>query len=119
GGSCDAPLACVFRPAAFLMGVESADAEHVASLLGTKLSQNEHVAFLAMKGWKAQPGFMSDRSYVLASFALTGFANFASVGIQLGGIGGMAPERRPDPARLGMRALFVGFVATLLNASVA
>jgi CNT family concentrative nucleoside transporter len=62
---------------------------------------------------------MTDRSYVLTAFALTGFANFASVGIQLGGIGAMAPSRRGDLARLGMRALFVGFVATLLNAAVA
>jgi CNT family concentrative nucleoside transporter len=56
---------------------------------------------------------------MLAAFALTGFANFASVGVQLGGIGAMAKERRPDLARLGFRALFVGFVATLLNAALA
>ena len=62
---------------------------------------------------------MSERSFQLAAFALTGFANFSSVGIQLGGIGGMAPNRRHDLARLGMRALFVGFTATLLNASIA
>jgi CNT family concentrative nucleoside transporter len=119
GWSLGALFGWLFRPAAFLMGVEAADWEHVASLLGSKLAINEHYAYLVMKGWKAQPGFMSDRSYVLASFALTGFANFASVGIQLGGIGGMAPERRHDLARLGLKALFVGFVATLLNAAVA
>ena len=62
---------------------------------------------------------MSDRSYLLAAFALTGFANFASVGIQIGGIGAMAPERRGDLAKLGLRALFVGFTATVLNAAVA
>jgi CNT family concentrative nucleoside transporter len=62
---------------------------------------------------------LSDRSFRLAVFALTGFANFASVGIQLGGIGAMAPGRRHDLARLGGRALFVGFLATLLNASIA
>jgi CNT family concentrative nucleoside transporter len=72
-----------------------------------------------MKGWKATEGFMSERSYRLATFALTGFANFASVGIQLGGIGAIAPDRRHDLARLGLRALFVGFVATLLNAAIA
>jgi CNT family concentrative nucleoside transporter len=109
----------VFQPAAFLMGVEAVDTEKVGTLLGTKLALNEHVAYLTMKGWKGQPGFMTDRSYVLTAFALTGFANFASVGIQLGGIGAMAPSRRGDLARLGMRALFVGFVATLLNAAVA
>jgi CNT family concentrative nucleoside transporter len=88
-------------------------------LLGTKLALNEHVAYLTMKDYQQTAGYMSERSYQLAAFALTGFANFASVGIQLGGIGAMAPERRSDLARLGMRALFVGFVATLLNAAVA
>ncbi len=62
---------------------------------------------------------MTERSYQLAAYALTGFANFASVGIQLGGIGAMAPERRNDLAKLGMKALFVGFTATLLNAAIA
>jgi CNT family concentrative nucleoside transporter len=74
---------------------------------------------LTMKSWKALPDYMSPRSYQLAAYALTGFANFSSVGIQLGGIGALAPDRRHDLARLGMKALFVGFVATLLNASVA
>lgn len=108
-----------FAPAAFLMGVEPHDVPHVASLLGAKLSINEHYAYLVMKGWKASPNFMTDRSYTLAAFALTGFANFASVGIQLGGIGAIAPDRRGDLARLGLKALFVGFVATLLNAAIA
>ena len=109
----------LFAPAAFLMGVEPGEAQKVGSLLGAKLAINEHYAYLQMKGWKAIPEYLSERSYVLTAFALTGFANFASVGIQLGGIGAMAPERRRDLARLGGRALFVGFVATLLNAAIA
>ncbi|MBM3994109.1 MAG: Na+ dependent nucleoside transporter domain protein [Planctomycetes bacterium] len=109
----------LFAPAAFLMGVDMRDIENVGTLLGSKLAINEHYAYLQMKAMLAQPNFMTERSYQLAAFALTGFANFASVGIQLGGIGAMAPERRGDLARLGARALFVGFVATLLNASVA
>lgn len=109
----------LFSPAAFLMGVESADVTKVGSLLGAKLAINEHYAYLVMKGWKAAPDYMTPRSYTLAAFALTGFANFASVGIQLGGIGALAPERRQDLARLGLKALFVGFTATLLNAAVA
>jgi CNT family concentrative nucleoside transporter len=109
----------LFSPVAFLMGVEAADMEKVGSLLGSKLSINEHFAYLQMKSWKAIPNFMSDRSYKLTAFALTGFANFASIGIQIGGIGAMAPERRHDLARLGARALFVGFTATLLNAAIA
>ena len=109
----------LFSPAAFLMGVETNDCGKVGSLLGSKLAINEHFAYLEMKGWKEIPNHMTDRSYVLSAFALTGFANFASVGIQLGGIGAMAPERRKDLARLGGRALFVGFTATLLNAAIA
>jgi CNT family concentrative nucleoside transporter len=64
-------------------------------------------------------GVLSERSYVLATYALTGFANFASIGIQLGGIGAMAPTRRGDLARLGSLALLGGFIATLINASIA
>ncbi len=109
----------LFAPAAFLMGVEERDVTNVASLLGQKLAINEHYAYLTMKAWKLSPDFMTNRSYQLTAFALTGFANFASVGIQLGGIGAMAPERRGDLARLGGRALFVGFTATLLNAAIA
>lgn len=109
----------LFSPAAFLIGIEPADVSKVGSLLGAKLAINEHYAYLQMKSWLANPGFMSPRSYKLAAFALTGFANFGSVGIQLGGIGAIAPERRHDLARLGLRALFVGFVATLLNAAIA
>ncbi len=109
----------LFAPAAFLMGVEANDVFKVGSLLGAKLAINEHYAFLDMKSWLASPNYMTHRSYRLAAFALTGFANFASVGIQLGGIGAIAPDRRHDLARLGGRALFVGFVATLLNAAIA
>jgi CNT family concentrative nucleoside transporter len=109
----------IFSPAAFLMGIEPKDVSHVGSLLGAKLSINEHYAYLKMKDLKAVPGIMSDRSYMLTAFALTGFANFSSVGIQLGGIGAIAPGRRHDLARLGLKALFVGFMATLLNAAIA
>src|SRR5262249_45111335 len=109
----------LFSPAAYLMGVDADDVNKVGSLLGSKLAINEHYAYLQMKGWKASPEFMSERSYKLTAFALTGFANFASVGIQLGGIGALAPDRRHDLARLGGRALFVGFTATLVNAAIA
>ncbi|MBI4886486.1 MAG: hypothetical protein HY824_05305 [Acidobacteria bacterium] len=110
-------FAVVFAPVAFLMGVPSADIGPVADLLGTKLVANEFVAFVKLTG--QYRGVISDRSYALATFALTGFANLASIGIQLGGIGGMAPNRRGDLARLGARALLAGFVATLINACVA
>lgn len=121
----------MFAPVAALMGVDWADTQTVGSLLGAKLSVNEHYSFLYAKvnGFfdkldpitKAvmEPGKLLPRSQRLAAFALTGFANFASIGIQLGGIGAMAPNRRHDLARLGLRALFAGFVATLINASLA
>jgi CNT family concentrative nucleoside transporter len=110
-------FATVFAPVAFLMGVPPADVGPMADLLGTKLVANEFVAFVKLTD--EYRNVLSERSYVLATFALTGFANIASIGIQLGGIGGMAPERRGDLARLGSRALLGGFVATLVNACVA
>jgi concentrative nucleoside transporter, CNT family len=103
------------------MGCQGDDVPKMGELLGTKLVLNEFVAFSSLTGkYKPDmPGGMSPHAFVLASFALTGFANFASIGIQLGGIGAMAPERRSDLARLGMRALLGGFLATLINASIA
>jgi CNT family concentrative nucleoside transporter len=119
----------LFAPVSYLMGVELADVPRVAELLGKKLILNEFVAYadLTEKNWikdAALPGGgevvgMAARSYKLSAYALTGFANIASIGIQIGGIGGMAPERREDLAGLGWRALFTGFLATLVNASIA
>jgi len=108
----------VFSPIAFLMGVDWADTNAVGSLLGTKLVANEFVAYLQLTSPDVKAA-ISPRSFQLAVFALTGFANFSSIGIQIGGIGAMAPNRRADLARLGLRALFVGFLATLVNASLA
>jgi CNT family concentrative nucleoside transporter len=107
----------VFAPVAVMMGTPSADVGPMADLLGTKLVANEFVAFVKLTS--EYRTVMSERAYVLATFALTGFANLGSIGIQLGGIGGMAPTRRGDLARLGSRALLAGFLATLINACVA
>ncbi len=112
----------LFAPVAFLLGVPPEDCDKVGNLLGIKLAANEHVAYLKYKDWITKPELgvtLDARSKILAVYALTGFANFASVGIQLGGIGAMAPGRRADLAKLGMKALFIGFLATLINASVA
>ena len=106
----------VFSPVAFLMGLSGADVPKVADLLGTKLVLNEFVAFTEFQRYAAE---LSPRGRKLATYALTGFANFASIGIQIGGIGAMAPGRRSDLARLGGKALFVGFLVTLVNASLA
>ena len=112
----------VFAPVALLMGVPDADVPKVADLLGTKLVLNEFVAYTVLTGKYAD---MDARSIELAVFALTGFANFASVGIQLGGIGALPKDPaeqaalRGRLARLGTRALLGGFLATVINATLA
>jgi len=107
----------VFSPLAFLMGAEPQDIPALADLLGTKLVANEFVAYVKLTGpYRTE---LTPRGYVLATYALTGFANLSSIGIQLGGIGAMAPSRRADLASLGGRALLVGFLATMVNASIA
>jgi CNT family concentrative nucleoside transporter len=110
-------FAGLFAPVAVLMGVPPEDVPMIGDLLGTKLVANEFVAYIKLT--QEYRGVLSDRSYTLATYALTGFANFASIGIQLGGIGAMAPSRRGDLATLGSRALLAGFIATLINASIA
>ena len=109
-------LGWIFRPVAFLMGVPWHDSGAIGSLLGTRMVLNEFIAY-------AQLGPMRDaldpRSFTIASFALAGFANFSSVGIQLGGIGALAPERKGDLARLGFRAMIAGTLANFLSATIA
>jgi CNT family concentrative nucleoside transporter len=112
----------VFAPLSYLMGVRVEDIPAVADLLGIKIAANEFVAYAKLDGHylALRPDLRPDyRSVVLTTYALTGFANFGSIGIQIGGIGAMAPGRRSDLARLGMTALLVGFMVTVLNAAVA
>lgn len=111
-----------FAPLAFLMGADPQDILPIADLLGTKLVTNEFVAYVKLTSPQSGGGYhdvLTPRGSVLATYALTGFANLSSIGIQLGGIGAMAPERRADLASLGGRALLVGFLATMINASIA
>ena len=110
-------FAVLFAPVAALIGVPSGDVAVVADLLGTKLVTNEFVAYVKLGGEYADT--ISDRARTLTAYALTGFANFGSIGIVIGGIGSMAPDRRADLARLSARALLAGFTATLINASIA
>jgi CNT family concentrative nucleoside transporter len=117
GLSLAAIFARVFAPAAILMGVPMPDVPAVADLLGTKLVANEFVAYVKLTTQYRDT--MSPEAYSLSTYALTGFANFGSIGILLGGIGGMAPTRRGDLARLGGRALLAGFLATMINAAIA
>ena len=107
----------LFSPVAVLLGVPLIDVPILADMLGTKLVTNEFVAYVKLANEYDE--VLSERSRTLATFALTGFANFGSVGILLGGIGGMVPNRRSELARLSSRALLAGFIATLINASIA
>ncbi len=106
-----------FAPVAFLMGVNAEFIPGMADLLGTKLIANEVVAYVSLKDKYTH--VFDERTRILATYALTGFANISSIGIQLGGIGAMAPTRRADLAQLGTRALLAGFLATLINATIA
>ena len=109
--------AVVFTPVAALVGVAAADVPVLADLLGTKLVANEFVAYVKLA--EEYEAVLGDRSRTLATFALTGFANVGSIGILLGGIGAIAPERRAELAGLSLRALLGGFTATLINAAIA
>jgi CNT family concentrative nucleoside transporter len=101
------------------MGVPWSDATTVGSLIGIKTSVNEFVAYLRLSDMLAAGTDLSPRSIVIASYALCGFANFSSIAIQIGGIGGMAPGRRSDLARLGLRAMIGGSLATFMTATIA
>ncbi len=103
-------------PVAWLLGVPWHDAMTVGNLLGTKLVLNEFVAFSLLGPLK---GHIAERSFTIATFALCGFANFASIGIQIGGIGALAPSRKHDLARLGLRAVLAGTMANYLAAAIA
>lgn len=107
----------LFYPLAWVMGVPAADVETVATLMGQKLTINEFVAFDTLTHRLAEP--LSEKGTMIASFAICGFANFSSVGMQIGGIGALAPERRNDLAKLGIRALIAGTLASYLSACIA
>jgi CNT family concentrative nucleoside transporter len=109
-------LGWIFRPIAWAMGVPWHDSGTVGSLLGTRMVLNEFIAYAQLGPLKGQ---LDPRSFTIASFALAGFANFSSIGIQLGGIGALAPERKRDLARLGFRAMLAGTLANFLSATIA
>lgn len=112
-------LGVVFTPVALLLGVGLSEAHTVGMLLGEKLVLTEFVAYIHLGEIMAGPTPLSPRAAVIASYALCGFANFASVGIQLGGIGGIAPSRMGDLAELGVRAMIGGSLATFMTACIA
>ena len=118
GLSLEALVGFLFAPVAWIIGGESGELLQLGQLLGTKMVTNEFIAYSQLSELQAA-GALDDRTVFLATFALCGFANFSSIGIQLGGIGALAPEQRPTLASLGFKAMFGGTIASLLTASVA
>jgi concentrative nucleoside transporter, CNT family len=109
-------LGFVGAPVAWLIGVPWRDAPAIGNLLGTRMALNEVVAYIALGTQKAA---LMPRSFTIATFALCGFANLGSIGMQIGGIGALVPERRNDLAKLGVRAMLAGTMANLISASIA
>ena len=108
----------VLAPLAFIMGVPWADAPMVGNLLGLKLAVNEFVAFQVLAD-HINAGELKGRSEIIATFALCGFANFSSIGIQIGGISALVPELRPKLAKIGVRAMCGGALASFMTATIA
>lgn len=105
-------------PIGFILGVPISECKDFAYLVGTKISINEFVAYVEMSNLMKE-GVLSPRTIMLASYALCGFANFSSIGIQIGGIGSLAPERRTDLAQLGLKAMIAGAMVSLQTAAIA
>jgi CNT family concentrative nucleoside transporter len=117
-GSLQTLFGSVLRPLAWVMGVPWSDAAMVGNLLGIKISLNEFVAYGALGNY-IQQGQMSERAVIISTYALCGFANFSSIGIQIGGISAVAPGRRADLAKVGLKAMFGGALASWLTATIA
>ncbi|HLY40878.1 MAG TPA: nucleoside transporter C-terminal domain-containing protein [Terracidiphilus sp.] len=115
-GSLGEILGYVFWPVAWLIGIPAHDCSLIGNLLGTRMALNEVIAYIALGAHKAA---LDPRSFTIATFALCGFANLGSIGMQIGGIGALVPERRNDLARLGVRAMLAGTMANLISASIA
>tara|TARA_B110001454_G_C12720904_1_gene434642 strand:+ start:1941 stop:3134 length:1194 start_codon:yes stop_codon:yes gene_type:complete len=111
-------LGFVFRPLAWSMGISWEEAQMVGVLMGEKIILTELIAYSDLRDLRLEQA-ISDRTAIIASYALCGFANFASIGIQLGGIGGMAPERRKDLSALALKAMLGGALASWMTASIA
>lgn len=117
GLSLDFIFGKLFYPLAWAMGVPDADVQQVATIMGQKLTINEFVAFDTLTHKLTTP--LSEKGLMICSFAICGFANFSSVGMQIGGIGSLVPGRRADLAKLGIRALISGTLASYLSATIA
>jgi CNT family concentrative nucleoside transporter len=106
-------------PLAWLLGIERGECLRAGELLGLRMATNEIVAYERLAEWAGRGEPLSPRTKVIMTYALSGFANFGSIGIQLGGIGGIAEQRKSDLARLGLRAMLAGTLACLMTACVA
>ena len=111
-------LGFIFQPLAWAMGIPWEEAQMVGVLMGEKITLTELIAYSDLRDLRLEQA-ISDRTAIIASYALCGFANFASIGIQLGGIGGIAPERRKDLASLALKAMLGGALASWMTASIA
>jgi CNT family concentrative nucleoside transporter len=112
-------LGRLLAPLAFFMGVPWKDATEIGTLLGIKTAVNEFVGYLGLANMLQGGANLSPRSIIIATYAMCGFANFSSIAIQIGGIGGLAPSRRSDLARIGLRAMIAGTLASFLTAAIA
>ncbi len=112
-------LGWILAPVAWLMGVPWADANQVGALLGLKTALNEFFAYLQLATVLGSESALEPRSVIITTYALSGFANFSSIAIQIGGIGGIAPSRRHDLSRVGLRAMIGGTLAAFMTATVA
>ena len=119
GLSIELVLGWLLAPLAWLMGVPWADAPIVGSLMGMKTVLNEFVAYLQLAGTLRGDHDLQPRSIIIPTYALSGFANFAAIAVQIGGIGGIAPDRRKDLSRLGFRAMIGGSSAAFMTETVA
>jgi CNT family concentrative nucleoside transporter len=119
GLSLQAILGWLLSPVAWLMGVAWVDAAEVGALLGMRTALNEFFAYLQLAATLGQGSDLQPRSIIIATYALSGFANFSSIAIQIGGIGGIAPSRKDDLARIGLRAMIGGTIAAFMTATVA
>ena len=106
----------MFAPVAWLLGVKFHDCRTIGNLLGTRLVLNEFIAFQQLGPMKAH---LDPHSFTIATYALCGFANFSSIAIQIGGIGALAPSRKSDLARLGLKAVAAGTMANFMSACIA
>jgi len=111
-------LGYIFAPLMWVLGVASEDIDLVGRVLGEKIIMTEFIGYVSLGDLKTAGAFMHDKSIIMATYVLCGFANFASIGIQIGGIGALAPGKRVMLSQLGMRALLAGTLASLLSATV-